>query len=243
VTRPAGDPRRLRADADQPITVVHAGTVPYLTAWAWQRDLAERRAAGTVGDVLLLLEHPRVYTLGRRADEVNLVFDAAERDRRGIELHRIDRGGDVTYHGPGQLVGYPIWRLDGPRVVDHVRALERLNIEVLRRFGVDGGRVEGFSGVWVGGAKVTAIGVHVTARYVTTHGWATNVTTDLTDFTGIVPCGIADKAVASLASLGVADVTVDAVADATVDTLRAVFDATVVETTPDALGLAVPTPV
>jgi lipoyl(octanoyl) transferase len=203
VSRGVGDPRTLRADAASPITVVHAGEVPYLTAWEWQRELAARRQAGALGDVLLLLEHPRVYTLGRRADEGNLVFDVEERDRRGIELHRIDRGGDVTYHGPGQLVGYPIWRLDGPRVVDHVRTLEAINIEVAATYGVAGERIDGLSGVWVGGAKLTAVGVHVTAAAVTTHGWATNVTTDLSDFRGIVPCGIVDREVTSLQQLGV----------------------------------------
>jgi lipoyl(octanoyl) transferase len=203
VTRRLGDPRRLRADASSHVTVVHAGRVPYLTAWDWQRDLARRRRADEIGDILLLLEHPRVYTLGRRADEANLVFDAAERDRRGIDLHHIDRGGDVTYHGPGQLVGYPIWRLDGPRVVDHVRVLETINIAVAASFGIDAQRIEGLSGVWVDGAKLTAVGVHVTAAAVTTHGWATNVTTDLDDFTGIVPCGIADRPVTSLERLGV----------------------------------------
>ena len=236
--RAPGDPHTLRADPGAPITVVRAGTVPYLTAWDWQRELAARRQAGEVGDVLLLLEHPRVYTLGRRADGSNLVFDEAERARRGIELHRIDRGGDVTYHGPGQLVGYPIFRLAGPRVVDHVRALEELNLRVLRSYGVEGERVDGYSGVWVGDVKVTAIGVHVTAGYVTTHGWATNVTTDLGDFGGIVPCGIddPDRGVASLASLG-APATVP---DATVRTETAVaevFGADVVHADLDDLGL------
>jgi lipoyl(octanoyl) transferase len=215
VSRRLADPRTLRADASSPVTVVHAGEVPYLTAWSWQRDLAARRRAGEIGDVLLLLEHPRVYTLGRRADEDNLVFDAEERARRGIELHRIDRGGDVTYHGPGQLVGYPIWRLDGPRVVDHVRALETINLELAASFGITAERIEGLSGVWVDGAKLTAVGVHVTAAAVTTHGWATNVVTDLTDFAGIVPCGIADRPVTSLERLGVTTDVADVVARTT----------------------------
>jgi lipoyl(octanoyl) transferase len=238
VSSTPGDPRTLRADASSPITVVRAGRVPYLAAWAWQRDLATRRAAGEVGDVLLLLEHPRVYTLGRRADEGNLVFDATERERRGIELHRVDRGGDVTYHGPGQLVGYPIWRLDGPRVVDHVRVLEEINLRVLAGFGVRGQRVAGFSGVWVDDAKVTAVGVHVTAGTVTTHGWATNVSADLDDFAGIVPCGITDKRVTSLTALGVRT-DIDAVADRTVTCVADVLDADVVTATPSQLGLAV----
>lgn len=239
MARTPGDPHRLRADASSPITVVRAGMVPYLTAWDWQRDLAARRAGGEIGDVLLLLEHPRVYTLGRRADESNLVFDEAERARRGIELHRIDRGGDVTYHGPGQLVGYPIFRLDGPRVVDHVRALEQINIRVAASVGIVGQRVDGFSGVWVGNRKVTAIGVHVTAGYVTTHGWATNVTTDLGDFRGIVPCGIDDPAkdVASLSSLG-ADTTVPQVIDATETAVADVFGTTLVHGDLAGVGLA-----
>lgn len=240
MTRIPGDPRTLRADADAPITVVRAGTVPYLDAWAWQRDLAARRSAGEIGDVLLLLEHPRVYTLGRRADETNLVFDEAERERRGIELHRIDRGGDVTYHGPGQLVGYPIWKLDGPRVVDHVRTLEEINLRVLATFGVTGERVAGFSGVWVGDAKVTAVGVHVTAGAVTTHGWATNVTSDLEDFAGIVPCGITDRQVATLAMLGVAT-DVAEVADRTERCLTDVVGADVRHATVADLGLPVAT--
>ena len=237
--RTPGDPRTLRADADAPITVVRPGTVPYLTAWDWQRDLAARRAADEIGDVLLLLEHPRVYTLGRRAGDTNLVFDEAERARRGIELHRIDRGGDVTYHGPGQLVGYPIFRLAGPRVVDHVRALEALNLAVLASYGVAGQRVDGYSGVWVDTVKVTAIGVHVTAGYVTTHGWATNVTTDLTDFDGIVPCGIDDpeRGVASLASLGV-PATVPAVVERTEAAVAEVFGAPVRHADAVTLGLS-----
>jgi len=218
---------------------VRAGTVPYLTAWDWQRELAARRQADEVGDVLLLLEHPRVYTLGRRADDTNLVFDAAERERRGIELHRIDRGGDVTYHGPGQLVGYPIFRLAGPRVVDHVRALEELNLRLAASYGITAQRVDGFSGVWVGNTKVTAIGVHVTAGYVTTHGWATNVATDLTDFDGIVPCGIddPDKGVASLASLG-ADTSMSDAIQRTEDAVRDVFGAELQHATAVEVGLA-----
>jgi lipoyl(octanoyl) transferase len=245
--RAPGDPRDLRADPRAPLTVVRAGRVDYATAWAWQRDLAVRRARDEVGDVLLLLEHPPVYTLGRRADETNLVTDAAWRDARGITVHEVDRGGDVTYHGPGQLVGYPIWRLDGPRVVDHVRALEAINLALLADLGVTGHRVEGFSGVWVadpaGGpdAKVTAVGVHVTAGYVTTHGWATNVATDLDHFTGIVPCGIDDKPVASLRSLGV-EVDLDGAVERTVTALESVLDAPTVDAPLSAYDLTRPPP-
>ena len=194
----------MRADVDAPLTVVDAGTVPYATAWEWQRDLVARRRAGECGDVLLLLEHPRVYTLGRRADRGNVLFDDAELARRGIEVIDVDRGGDVTYHGPGQLVGYPVLRLAGVHgVVDYVRALEEVLLRALARFDVPGERSEGFTGVWVGDEKVAAIGVRVAAGGITSHGFALNVDCDLDDFTGIVPCGITDRGVCSLASLGV----------------------------------------
>lgn len=243
--RTPGDPRTLRAQPDAPLTVVRAGRVDYPTAWAWQRELAARRARDEVDDLVLLLEHPPVYTLGRRADASNLVGDDAWRAARGITVHEVDRGGDVTYHGPGQLVGYPIWRLDGPRVVDHVRALEAVNLAVLDGIGTDGHRVDGFSGVWVadpaGGpdAKITAVGVHVSAGYVTTHGWATNVTTDLDHFTGIVPCGIDDRPVTSLAALG-HDLDVTATIERTVEALRAVLDTDVRAGTLAALDLHPP---
>lgn len=244
MTRLPGDPASLRADAGSAVTVVRAGRVDYATGWRWQQQLAAHRARDEVGDTLLLLEHPPVYTLGRRADAGNLVRDAAWREAQGITVHEVDRGGDVTYHGPGQLVGYPIWRLDGPRVVDHVRALEAINLALLDGLGVSGHSVEGFSGVWVadpeGGpdAKVTAVGVHVSAGYITTHGWATNVATDLDHFTGIVPCGIDDRPVTSLAALGV-DIDLDGATSRTVAAVGAVLQAPVREGTLAELGLTV----
>lgn len=238
--RVPGDPRTLRATPDAPITVVDAGTVPYEVAWGWQRELAGRRSRGEVGDVLLLLEHPRVFTLGRRADQTNVVFSDDERAARGIEVVHVDRGGDVTYHGPGQLVGYPIFKLAGPRVVDHVRALEEINLRVLAGYGIRGERVDGYTGVWVGNVKVTAIGVRVTADYVTQHGWATNVMPDLSDFGGIVPCGITDpdRDVASLQSLGV-ETTMDEVKQRTQDAVADVFGVTLEGATVDDLDLSV----
>lgn len=236
--RVPGDPRTLRASSDAPITVVDAGTVSYEVAWGWQRELAGRRSRGEVGDVLLLLEHPRVFTLGRRADQTNVVFSDDERAARGIEVVHVDRGGDVTYHGPGQLVGYPIFKLAGPRVVDHVRALEEINLRVLAAYGIHGERVDGYTGVWVGPVKVTAIGVRVTADYVTQHGWATNVSTDLSDFNGIVPCGIVDpdRDVASLETLGV-NVTMDEVKRQTEAATADVFGVTLEAVTVDDLDL------
>jgi lipoyl(octanoyl) transferase len=198
-----------------------------------------RRQQDVGSDVLFLLEHPRVYTLGKRTDRSHLLWDDSARAARGIELVQVDRGGDVTYHGPGQLVGYPILRLSSVRrVVDYVRALEEVLIRALATFGVAGDRVEGFTGVWVGDEKVAAIGVRVASKGVTSHGFALNITTDLSDYDGIVPCGIADRGVCSLASLGVAT-TVDAVADAVEQAAGEVFAGTLETATLDGLDLGV----
>ena len=225
---PAATVAGLRADPDAPIGVRRLGVVPYLEAWERQRELVDARAAGDIGDTVLLLEHPPVYTLGSRADDTNITYDDEARAARGIEVVQADRGGDVTYHGPGQLVGYPIMQLSGPRVVDFVRALEDVNLQVLAALGLTGRRVPDYTGVWVPGgpglAKVTAIGVRVSSGYVTQHGWATNVTTDLDHFAGIVACGITDedKSVGRLVDLGV-DATVDDVADLSTTALAEVF--------------------
>jgi lipoyl(octanoyl) transferase len=211
--------------------VARPGTLPYREAWDLQRRIVADRQAGSGHDVLLLLEHPAVYTLGRRTDRSHVLFDEAERDARGIELVEVDRGGDVTYHGPGQLVGYPILRLATLRgVVDYVRALEEVLIRLLATFGVIGERVPDLTGVWVGNDKIAAIGVRVASRGVTSHGFALNVTSDLDDFAGIVPCGIVGRGVCSLQSLGV-DTTVDEVADRIEPTVAEVFGATLETTT------------
>lgn len=210
----------LRAAADAPITVVDrtgGAPVPYALAWRWQRDLVTRVAAGEIGDTVLLLEHRPTYTMGKQAARENILFTDAELDEHGIEVVDVDRGGDVTYHGPGQLVGYPILKLDGPRVVDHVRALEELNIRVLAEFGLTGHRIPDYTGVWVDRTKITAIGVRVSAGWVTQHGWATNVAPSMDDWAGIVACGITDedKTVGSLATLGVATTVAEVAAVAT----------------------------
>jgi lipoyl(octanoyl) transferase len=201
--------RRLRAAApDAPALAVHAGLVSYAEAWDWQRRLVELRAQDAIGDVLLTLEHPKVFTAGKTADLSHVLWDAAERAARGIELHEVDRGGDVTYHGPGQLVGYPVLRLDTSKgVVGYVRALEEVCVRTAADLGIEAAPVPGLTGVWVGDRKLVAIGVRISSRGVTSHGFAFNVTTDLHDFDGIVPCGISDRGVCSLASLGV---TIDA---------------------------------
>lgn len=220
---------QLRRDRDAPFEVVRLGRVPYREAWDRQRGLVADRQADRGRDTLLLLEHPPVYTLGRRADRANLLLDEATLAERGIEVVEVDRGGDITYHGPGQLVGYPILRLAGTRdVVDYVRALEEVLLRTLAMLGVDARRIDGLTGVWVGEEKIAAIGVRVASGGVTSHGFALNIDPALSDFTGIVPCGIRDRGVCSLASLGI-DVTLEQVSDLVVAAVGEVLAATLVE--------------
>ncbi|HXN83234.1 MAG TPA: lipoyl(octanoyl) transferase LipB [Myxococcales bacterium] len=181
------------------------GLVEYEDGLAAQRLLVAARTAGLVPDTLLLLEHPRAITLGRGAKQQNLLLSKEQLAAEGFELHETDRGGDVTYHGPGQLVGYPILDLKPDRkdVRKYVGSVEELMIRLASDWGVAAERVAGRTGVWVPGAgpgKLGAIGVHI-ARWVTSHGFAFNVTTRLADFAAIVPCGIADASVTSLQAL------------------------------------------
>jgi len=187
-----------------PLVVRRLGCVPYTEALALQRSLVEERRAGRIGDTLLLLEHPHVLTLGVRGDGGRshvLATDEALASR-GIEIHETGRGGDITYHGPGQIVGYPIVDLNPDRrdVHRYVRDLETVLIRTAADYGVEAGRIEGLTGVWVGDEKLAAIGVRI-ARWITSHGFALNVSTDLDQFNLIVPCGIADRGVTSLARL------------------------------------------
>jgi len=182
--------------------VVDLGHMGYARALALQTDFVERRKRGEIPDQLLIVEHLHVITMGRNGHSENVLASPGILERAGIELHHTDRGGDVTYHGPGQIVGYPIfdlreWKRD---VVAYVRALEQVLIEALAAFGILGTRVPGASGVWVEGAKVAAIGVHI-SRWVTSHGFALNLDTDLDYFQYIVPCGL-PRPVTSMRALG-----------------------------------------
>jgi lipoyl(octanoyl) transferase len=178
--------------------------VPYADALALQRSLVEDRRAGRIGDTLLLLQHPDVLTLGVRGDggRAHILAPPEVLAMRGIDVHEAGRGGDVTYHGPGQIVGYPIIDLNPDRrdVHRYMRDLETVLIRTVAEYGIDAGRIGGLTGVWVGDEKVAAIGVRI-ARWITSHGFALNVTTDLEYFNLIVPCGIADRGVTSLARL------------------------------------------
>jgi len=180
------------------------GRVPYADALALQKQLVEERRDGRIGDVLLLVEHPHVLTLGVRGDggRSHILATPDVLDSRGVDVHETGRGGDITYHGPGQLVGYPIIDLKPDRCDVHryVRDLEEVLIRVAADYGLTGERVAGLTGVWIGGEKVAAIGVRI-ARWITSHGFALNVTTDLDYFNLIVPCGIADRGVTSLSKL------------------------------------------
>jgi lipoyl(octanoyl) transferase len=191
------------------ITASWLGTVDYEDAWWLQKTLFGQRVRDEIGDVLLLLEHPPTYTLGKRALEDDVVYDERMRARRGIALHKVDRGGRATYHGPGQLVGYPIMKLteeaDFGRydVIKYLRRLEDVLVRTAADLGVAAARADVNTGVWVGTNKIGAIGVKIT-RGITMHGFAFNVQTDLSMYEGIVPCGLADRWVTSvLAETGV----------------------------------------
>jgi lipoyl(octanoyl) transferase len=180
------------------------GRIDYGRALEMQRAQVERRKQGLIPDQLLIVEHPHVITLGRNGKEHNLLASPEELRRAGIEYFETDRGGDITYHGPGQVVGYPIfdlreWKRD---VVAYVRGIEQALVGALADFRIAAGPVAGLTGVWVEGRKIAAIGVHI-SRWVTSHGFALNVTTDLGYFRYIVPCGLT-LPVTSMAELGVA---------------------------------------
>ncbi len=212
--------------AGRPLHVERLGVVTYADGLARQQQLVERRIAGEIDDTLLLLQHPHVLTLGVKAgDSRSHVLATPERLRTlGVELHETGRGGDVTYHGPGQIVGYPIISLKPDRCDVHryVRDLEELMIRVTGAYGFDAGRIEGLTGAWVEAEKIGAIGVRI-QRWVTSHGFAYNVNTDLDFFRLIVPCGIADRGVTSLRKLTGREIPISEVEDRLEATFRDIF--------------------
>ena len=184
------------------IEVRDCGRLGYAEAFAIQRDLVEQRKRGAIPDQLLFVEHPHVITLGRNGHMENLLASTEVLRRMGVAFEETDRGGDITYHGPGQIVGYPVidlreWKRD---VVAYVRAMEQSIIDTLAGFGIESGREAGATGVWTAEGKICAIGVHI-SRWVTSHGFALNHTTDLSYFQYIVPCGLS-KPVTSMKALG-----------------------------------------
>ncbi|HEV2147032.1 MAG TPA: lipoyl(octanoyl) transferase LipB [Longimicrobiaceae bacterium] len=198
--RTVTDDARESAALARPLDVRRLGLVRYADALEVQTELVKRRRAGEVPDTLLLLQHPHVITLGSGSHEENVLASPEERAARGIELFETGRGGDVTYHGPGQLVGYPVLDLKPDRqdLHQYLRDLEEMLIAVLAEFGLTGGRKEGLTGVWVEDRKLAAIGVRVSSGWITSHGFALNVSTDLSFFGTIVPCGIREHRVGSI---------------------------------------------
>ena len=215
------------------LTVRRLGLVPYGEALAMQRALVEERKAGRTPDLLLLLQHPPVITLGVRGDGGRShVIATNDRLRElGIDVFETGRGGDVTYHGPGQIVGYPILDLKPDRqdVHRYVRDVEEVMIRVCADYGLAAGRVSGLTGTWIGNEKIGAIGIRI-SRWVTSHGFAFNVSTDLDHFNLIVPCGIADRGVTSLAKATGRPIALAEVEDAIARHFSAVFDREVRQT-------------
>ncbi|MFB2935008.1 lipoyl(octanoyl) transferase LipB [Aerosakkonemataceae cyanobacterium BLCC-F154] len=211
------------------------GVVDYQVAWEWQRSLvAERREKANLEDLLILLEHSSVYTLGTGANPEFVKFNL---DKSDYSVYRTERGGEVTYHCPGQLVGYPILNLRHYRQDLHwyLRQLEEVLIRVLASYDLPGERVPGYTGVWLSGRKVGAIGVKV-SRWITMHGFALNVCPDLSGFKRIVPCGIADKPVGSLAEF-IPDITVEEVRGKVAIAFAEVFGVKLVEAKVNSLFL------
>ena len=229
----------MRPATDQPIKQTikprRVCEAPWLGLTAYgdglraQESAVERLRADEGREQLLLLEHPHVFTLGRGADASNILADETQLAAHRIEVYETGRGGDVTYHGPGQLVGYPIINLKPDRCDVHayVRDIEEVLIRTLGDYGVKGERIKGLTGVWVGDEKVAAIGVRI-ARWITSHGFALNVNTDLRYFEMIVPCGITDKGVTSLARLVGRALDVREVATVVTRHFGAVFDREVI---------------
>lgn len=195
---------RLKEKAIEPkwLQVIDLGRCAYGQAWQLQKERHAQRLNNACPDTLLLVEHPHVYTLGKHAKAQHLIADENYLKRRGIEVYRTDRGGDITYHGPGQIVGYPIFDLRNhrPSVGWFIQTLEEVLIDTLAVFGIHAGRIVGMTGVWVGHQKIAAIGMRV-SQWVTMHGLALNVAPDLSYFQGIVPCGISDKGVTRMVDL------------------------------------------
>lgn len=181
------------------LTYCDLGLIDYKEAWDLQKEIFNRRYKNDISDVLFLLEHPHTYTLGKIADKNNLIGSKQYLEDNKISVYDIDRGGDITYHGPGQIVGYPIINLENWAKDTHkyLRALEEVIIKVCKHFDLDANRNTKYTGVWLGSRKIAAIGIKV-SRWITMHGFAFNVNTDLSFFQGIIPCGISDKEVTSL---------------------------------------------
>jgi lipoyl(octanoyl) transferase len=231
--------REARSDPPT-LTARWLGRVGYAEGLELQRLLVEQRRRDEIGDSLLLLEHPPVVTLGRLAQWQHVLSSRSELEQRGIEIHECGRGGDVTYHGPGQLVGYPIVQLGLARRDAHryLRDLEEGLLQGVRSYGIQARRIDGLTGIWVGDEKLAAIGVRLSSGWITSHGFALNVGADMSGFDEIVPCGIADRGVTSLARLLDAEPPMAEVAGRVARALAPVLDRRLIDETAGALVAA-----
>ena len=218
------------------IVVCRLGRTRYGEAWELQRRVFDRCVRGAADDTLLLTEHEPVYTIGKGGDQNHLLASDEELSKDGTEVFRIDRGGDITYHGPGQIVGYPILNLQHhtPDIHKYLRDLEEVIIRTLTRFDIRGEREPDLTGVWVKGEKIAALGVRV-SKWVTMHGFALNVNTDLQRFARIIPCGIFHKGVTSMEQLLGRRILLAEVETTLTESFSDVFGCTPVAITPDAL--------
>ena len=184
------------------LNVIDLGNCAYGKAWEIQKDLHAKRVRKEIPDTLILVEHPHVYTLGKNANAQHLIASQDYLKSKGVEIYNVDRGGDITYHGPGQLVGYPIFNLKEHKesISWYVHTVEDVLIQMLADYGISAGRIEKLTGVWVGNQKIAAIGMRV-SRWVTMHGFALNVSTDLSLYDGIIPCGIVSKGITRIIDL------------------------------------------
>jgi lipoyl(octanoyl) transferase len=218
------------------ILVSNLGRTRYAETWELQRKLFELRHRGLIEDVLLYTEHEHVYTIGKGGDQNHLLASDDELSKDGTEVFRIDRGGDITYHGPGQVVGYPILDLNqySPDIHKYLRHLEDVIIGMLSTYGIPAGREEGMTGVWVAGEKIAAIGVKV-SKWVTMHGFALNVNTDLQKFERIIPCGIFHKGVTSIQRILGKEMSLHEVETRLTESFAAIFGCSPVVVPPDTL--------
>jgi lipoyl(octanoyl) transferase len=203
------------------------GMIDYKQAWDLQKENFDHRLRNEINDTLFLLEHPHTYTLGKVAEKENLISSESQLKELGISVYEIDRGGDITYHGPGQIVGYPIIKLSHWKEDTHqyLRGLEEVIILTCREYGLETERNPKYTGVWIGDRKIAAIGIKV-SRWITMHGFAFNINTDLSYFGGIIPCGIKDKDVTSLKFELGKEIKIDEVKKKLVKNFKIVFDYT-----------------
>ncbi len=189
----------MKSVTNKKLTYCDLGKIDYKEAWELQRNIFDQRYKNEIDDILLLLEHPQTYTLGKTADRQNLIGNEEFIRKNNISVYDIDRGGDITYHGPGQIVGYPIFNLNNWTKDTHkyLRALEEILIQTCADYGLTAERNTKYTGVWIEDRKIGAIGIKV-SRWITMHGFAFNINTDLSLYNGIIPCGINDKGVTSL---------------------------------------------